>query len=178
MSSMKNNILKKIDVVSLAENLISNNEMVVVVDFTKVKSIDLKEIRVKLFQNNFRINVIKNSLFKRALLKSPHSEVILRSLSGQNLFVFGNDIGILIKILKSINKINPNFKMILAYSYGKLFSGESILSLLDVKNKLGEVLVFISVLRFLLLKLLQALKYNNFKLLFLLKLIKINKENG
>ncbi|MCB1711710.1 MAG: 50S ribosomal protein L10 [Candidatus Riesia sp.] len=174
---MKNNTLRKTEIVKITESLIETYDLFVIIDFTKVKSIELKKIRVGLNKDDFKLQIIKNSLFRKALLKTGH-ESIVDLMSGQNLFVFGNNIGHLVTSLRYISKNNMNFKVILAYSHGRTYLKGKVFDLINVKSKLDEIAIFVCALRFVLVKFLRVLKYNNVRLLFLLKSIELNNKKG
>jgi large subunit ribosomal protein L10 len=164
------NLNKKINLVSNFNLLISNSSTIVVLDFSKIKSIDLKILRQKLTYNNLQTKVIKNTLAKKALNNTIFENIKLH-LVNQNMFVFShNDISLPVKILNDFIKTYSNLKIKIISIYGKLFDKTEINEiinipkkeyiLVDVINKMNYPIInFIKIISFAYIKFYLTIKY-------------------
>lgn len=172
---MKKNILVKKNVVSNLEKSINDNIIFAFIDFSNLKSLELKEIRQNLRNNSILAVVIKNTLVKKVLLNFKY-DILKFKLIGQNLLVFANNISQLINILNKINKKNINFKINSVFLYNRVYNSSNYLELKNIGDEKAGLIKFIFFLKMPMLKFLKSLKYSYIKLILLLKIIEKNKR--
>lgn len=172
---MKKNIVIKNSIIEEVKNLISNHEIIAIIDFNELKSIELKEIRKLLTINKIFIKVVKNTLMKKALL-SFDKDKLSTNINGQKLFLFCNDLLVLINSIEIIKKKNFKFSVKYIYLYNRIYNEDNISELSMVSNKENTLIKLLFTLKSPIIKFLESIKYPYIKLNFLLKIILKNKE--
>ena len=123
---MKNNIEKKKNIISEIELITQDTVSTILIDYSKIKSLDINIIRKSLFDKNIIIKVLKNNLAKKAFI-NKNNTVLNNYLKGQILLIFinGNEIQLIKKIIKLKNEYDE-FKIKFIYLYNKLFKTEDL----------------------------------------------------
>lgn len=130
------------ELISLSENFSS----LILIDYSKVKSTDMKYIRKSFFDNNINIKVFKNTLAKKIFLEKENKE-ICEFLKGQILLIFSKNDPILpIKIVDNFSRENDEIKIKLIYLYGNIFFEKNVnelINLPDTKKSLFNLQMFL-----------------------------------
>ena len=132
---MKKNISKKIDIVKEINALAVKAIMTVVIDYSHIKSLEIKYIRRALFEKHIKIKVFKNTLARKAFRNTPQ-ESLCDFFSGPMLVIFSDEH--ISEPMKIINKLKSKYNEIKIKSicvYGNLFFEEHIKTLTDLPNK-------------------------------------------
>lgn len=172
---MKKNILIKNIVIQKVEDLISSYEIIAIIDFSGLTSLELKEIRKLFTVNKIFIKVVKNTLVKKALL-NLNKNFLIKNINGQKLFLFCNDLPILMDSLNIIKNKNFNFKIKYIYLYNRLYNENNFNELNNISNKENILTKLTFTLKSPIIKFLESIKYPYIRLNFLLKTILKNKE--
>ncbi len=167
---MKKNIEKKETIINDTQKLISKTNLVAVVNYSGIMSIDLKEIRKNLKEKKVYIKVIKNTLIKIAL-KNLNNNKLIEKISGQKLFLFSNEIKFLVKFLQKINEVNTKLNFTYLSLYGKVYSKDNYYELNGIGTKEELITKFLFILKTPVIIFINNLKYNYIKLILFLKII-------
>lgn len=140
---MKNNIEKKKYIISEIELITKNTISTILIDYSKIKSLDLNIIRKYLFDKNIVIKVLKNNLAKKAFINTDN-KFLNNYLKGQILLIFinENEIPLIKKIIKLKNEYDE-FKIKFIYLYNKLFKSEDLNYLETLPEKALSISKFI-----------------------------------
>jgi large subunit ribosomal protein L10 len=154
---MKNTNKKKISLITEINNLSSESISTTVIDYTKVTSLELKQLRKALFNKDIKAKILKNTLTKKALLNSQKE--LIPYINGQTLLVFSKtEISIPIKIIKDYAQKATNLKIKAIYVYGKIFKDEGIQQIINLKSKEHEITKIIKYIEMPISKLINVLK--------------------
>ncbi|WP_339044829.1 50S ribosomal protein L10 [Candidatus Zinderia endosymbiont of Aphrophora alni] len=124
---MNFNIDKKKKIVSKIIEKINIFNVIILAKFKKISTNQLTDLRVIFKKKKIFISVFKNSLLKKALIKSKFEKIISK-INGQIICFFSNDVILLSKVIIDFLKINKN----LIVKIGSFF--EKKIFLLDIKN--------------------------------------------
>ena len=140
---MKNNIEKKKNIISEIELITKNTISTILIDYSKIKSLDINIIRKNLFDKNIIIKVLKNNLAKKAFINT-HNKILNNYLKGQILLIFinENEIKLIKKIIKLKNEYDE-FKIKFIHLYNKLFKNEDLTYLENLPEKPLSLVNFI-----------------------------------
>ncbi len=169
---MKTNINLKKNLVKELEILLKTSILTGVVKISKVKSLDLKEIRKELRSKNIYVKLIKNTLIKKALNINENKELMTR-ISGQKILLFGNDVSLFVNTIQNINKKNNDFSVDAIYLYNRIYFDNNYLYLNNIGTKNDQIVKFVFILKFPIIKFLKTLKYLYIKLIIVFKLIEL-----
>lgn len=170
---MKKNIILKEKIVTDLQNLLNDFTVTGLINFSKITSIELKEIRQELTKSNIHVKSVKNTLIKKAL-KNIGNDTLIPQVSGQKLLIFGNEIKIFVTSMKSISKINNNFKINSIYLYNRIYYENNYFELSAIGNKNDQITNFLFVIKSPIIKFIKTLKYSYIKLLLVLKILELN----
>ena len=143
---MKKNIILKEKIVLDLQNLLTNFTVTGVINFSKVTSNELKEIRQHLNKKNIHVKSIKNTLVKKAL-RNVRNDKLIDQVSGQKLLIFGNEVKVFITSMRNINKINNNFKVSSIYLYNRIYYENNYFELNNIGTKNDQIINFIFMLK-------------------------------
>ncbi len=141
-------------------------------NFTKLKTIDLNELRGKVKQKEGKLQVVKNNLLKIVVQKLGISNSEIEELKGQIMigFAFQDPIGVA-NVLDKFIKEKENVKVIGGLLQNQWITYEVFKKLASIPSK--EVLIgkLINSFRSPILRLNYSLKENLFKLVYVLKFL-------
>ena len=168
---MKKNINKKIGIVDEINILATEAVMTIAIDYSKIKSLDIKYIRQSLFKKDIKVKVFKNTLAKRAF-RNTLNESLSDFFSGQVLMIFSNnDISEPIKMIDRLKTKYNEIKIRSICVYGKLFVEKNIKELINLPDKLGALAQFNMCLKSPVLTIATYIKNPCNQLYFLLKIL-------
>jgi len=161
----KTNILKEITL--LAKNSIST----IIINYSNIKSLELKYFRKSLFDNKIKAKVLKNTLAKKAFQKTIN-EKLSKDITGQTLAIFSdNDITSPIKIVNEFRNKYNEIKIKSICIHGTLFSEKNINELINLPNKKNAIIKLNTYIKLPILNMINYLKQPNNKLHSLIKTI-------
>jgi len=173
---MKKNIKKKINIVNEISILAEEAVMTILIDYSNIKSLDIKYIRRALFEKNIKLKVFKNTLAKTAFQTTIHKH-LCEFLSGQTLMIFSkNDITKPIKIIDRLKTKYNEIKIKSLSIYGKLFFEKNIKELKKLPTKEIALTQFSLYIKTPILNITNCLNSPHSKLYFLLKTLS-EKQN-
>lgn len=136
---MKTTKEKKTHIIKEINDLITKSISTTVIDFSKVTSLELKQVRKALFNKNIKAKVLKNNLTKKALIETENNK-LLPYINGQILIIFSDfEISEPLKIIKTYSSKNDNLKIRATYVYGKIFSNIDIQKIINLNSKEQEL---------------------------------------
>lgn len=166
----KQELIKKINL--LAEKSIST----MIIDYSKIKSIEIKYIRKSLHEKKINVKVLKNTIAKKALTNTQN-EKLCKDLIGQTLLIFSeNDIVTPIKTINKLKKKYNNIKIKSICIYSNLFSGKHINDLINLPTKKQAIANLNIKLKLPIIKLINYLKYPHTRLNLILKSMTNNQK--
>ncbi len=129
------NISQKQELVERLSKQLAEAEITVVVDYKGLTVLQITELRAKLREAGVQMEVIKNTLMRRAS-KGTDSEVLADFYKGPNAIVISNDDPVApAKILANFAKDNDKLEIKGAALAGKLLSEEEIKQLAKMPSK-------------------------------------------
>jgi large subunit ribosomal protein L10 len=129
------NISQKQELVERLSKQLAEAEITVVVDYKGLTVLQMTELRAKLREAGVQIEVIKNTLMRRAS-KGTDSEVMIDLYKGPNAIVVSNDDPVApAKILADFAKDNDKLEIKGAALAGKLLGEEEIKQLAKMPSK-------------------------------------------
>lgn len=117
---------------------LKNSQAIFLVDLTNLKTNQITDLKLQLFDLGASFAAIKNTVFTKAYENSPLKEIELGELSGQTGAFFipeGVDASAIAKIIKESQK---NFQLMeskLGFMDGKLLSKEQIQAIADLPSR-------------------------------------------
>lgn len=154
---MKTSKEKKAHIIKEINDLITKSISTTIIDFSKVTSLELKQIRKALFNKNIKAKVLKNNLTKKALIETKNN-TLLPYINGQILIIFSDfEISEPLKIIKNFNLKNENLKIKATYVYGRIFENTEIQKIINLKSKEQELQKLIYSLKTPMIRLVQTL---------------------
>ncbi len=173
---MNKNLKKKKKTIKAINILANNSISTIIVDYSRIKSLDFKYIRRTLFVKNIDTKVLKNSLAKKGFEKTKN-EALTKNFAGQIFTIFSKEkISLPIKIINNLQKDFNNLQVKSICVHGKLFSKHDIKKLINLPNKKYIIVKFAKCLKLPMINIINCIKYPYKKLLILLKLILKKKE--
>ncbi len=129
------NISQKQELVERLSKQLAEAEVTVVVDYKGLTVLQMTELRAKLREAGVQMEVIKNTLMRRAS-KGTDSEVLIDLYKGPNAIVISNDDPVApAKILAGFAKDNDKLEIKGAALAGKLLGEEEIKQLAKMPSK-------------------------------------------
>lgn len=169
---MKKIIEKKEKLLEEITFLSKNYSSMIIVDYSKMKSTEMKFIRKLFFENNIDFKVFKNTLVKKAFIKT-NNESLCDFLKGQILLIFSKKDPVLpIKMINNFSKEYEFIKIKLICLYGNIFFENNINDLINLPNKENSLFKFQILTKTPLLKFNNNLKYMLKRFLLLINSIK------
>jgi len=173
---MKKNIENKSKIIQDIKILTENSILTMIVDYSKIKSLEIKYIRRALSEKNITAKVYKNTLAKKAI-ENTSNDILTKNFSGQMLTIFSKtDIISPIKILNNFRKQYTNLKIKVICIDGKLFFEKNIKELINLPTKKDAIIILNIYIKLPILNIMRNLKYPYLKLLTLINLISENKK--
>lgn len=168
-------IVKKEKILEDINYLSKNSISTIIIDYSRIKSTEMKYIRKSFFENKIDIKVFKNTLLKKCFTNTKN-EVLCDNLKGQTLVVFSKIDAILpLKIINDFIKDYEEIKVKSICIYGNVFSKKNIDELINLPNKDTSLIKFKISMIMPLLKFNNSLKFMLNKFCFLLNAIKNKK---
>ncbi|HIH2763014.1 MAG TPA: 50S ribosomal protein L10 [Candidatus Azoamicus sp.] len=154
---MKTTKEKKTHIIKEINTLLVKSISTTIIDYSKVTSLELKQMRKALFNKNIKAKVLKNNLTKKALIETENNK-LLPYITGQILIVFSDtEISEPLKIIKKFNSKNENLKIKATYLYGKVFETTEIHKVVNLRSKEQELQKLIYSLKTPIIRLVQIL---------------------
>lgn len=154
---MKTTKEKKTHIIKEINTLLMKSISTTIIDYSKVTSLELKQIRKALFNKNIKAKVLKNNLTKKALIETENNK-LLPYITGQILIIFSDfEISEPLKIIKIFNSKNENLKIKATYLYGKVFETAEIHKIVNLRSKEQELQKLIYSLKTPIIRLVQIL---------------------
>lgn len=174
---MKENLKKKINIIKDVSILADNSVSIIIMDYSKLTSLEIKYIRQALFKKKINTKVLKNTLAKK-IFQNTNNHLLNNYMTGQTMIIFSKtDISSPIKILNELKKNYTNIKIKSISIYNRIFSEKNIQEIIDLPNKDLALYRFITCLKLPLINFIKNLNYPCIKLVTLLKLTE-NKKRG
>lgn len=174
---MKENLKKKITIINDVSNLAENSIAIIIIDYAKLTSLEIKYIRQALFKQNIKAKVLKNTLAKK-IFQNTNYNLLNNYMIGQTMIIFSkNEISSPIKILNDLKRKYTNIKIKSICIYNRLFFEKNIKELIELPSKELALYKFVTCLKLPLIQVINNLNYPCTKLLTLLKLTE-NQKRG
>lgn len=131
---MKKN--EKTEIINEAKILIEESNAVYVTDYSGVNVAEITELRNQFRKEGVKYKVIKNTLFKRALLETGKYPKLADNLVGMAGFAFASkDPTAPAKIIKKFSDTNKKFTLKSCYIETEYFSGDQLDKLATLPTK-------------------------------------------
>ncbi len=145
---MKESLKKKIETVNYTGEKISNSTLMAIIEYKGITSIEMKYLRKELNKNNIKIEIIKNSLTKKALEKTNNNQII-ENINGQIFILYSEkEINVPLKIMDTYNKkIKEKLKFKAIYLCGKLIKFKKLEEILNMPTKEESLLNIINIIK-------------------------------
>ena len=168
---MKKNLKKKAKIIEDINKLANNSILTAVINYSNIKSLEIKYIRCALNKNNIITKVIKNTLAKKAFYNTTSKE-LNKNITGKIITIFSkNEVSTPIKILNNFKDKYNNFKIKSICIHGKLFSEKNINELIKLPNKKQGIQKINMYIKIPIFNIIKNFKYPYIKLFILFKLI-------
>lgn len=117
-------------------------------DIAQLDAADTSSLRRKCFENQIKLVVVKNTLFKRALEKSEGNfEELFPVLKGATSIMFANSANVPAKLIKEFRKEHDKPVLKAAYVQESVYVGDNILDMLvSIKSKeelIGDIVLLL-----------------------------------
>lgn len=139
-------------------NDLSNKSLsITIVDYSKITSLELKQIRKKLFAKNFKTKVFKNKLTQKAIINT-NNNTLSSYITGQILMIFSeSEISEPLKIINYFTSKNANLKIKATCVYGKVFINENLKKITNLNSTDDQLCNLIYTIKYPIIKLSQIL---------------------
>lgn len=155
---MKLNIEKKENIVNVVKKLANISILTMVIEYSKIKSLDINIIRKTLFEMNVGVKVLKNTLAKKAF-KDTSNNLLNAYFKGQILLIFSyNNYVLPIKTINELQNQYENFKVKAVCLYGNLFINDKISELEKLPDYSTALIKFNQKIKFSILQFINCLK--------------------
>lgn len=173
---MNKSINRKLDTVKEINALATSAVMTIAVDYSKIKSLEIKHIRRTLFEKHVKIKVFKNTLAKKAF-KNTQNELLSTVFSGPILIIFSSKhISDLIRTIDQLKSKYNEIKIKSICIYGNLFFEKDIKELKNIPNMQEAIAKLITYIRLPILNVKNYIKNPYNKLYWLLKILSEKKK--
>jgi len=128
--------IEKKGIIDKLEMDIKGTDTLLFTDYTGIKAIDLTHLRLEVNKAKAKYKVIKNRLFKRALIKAGLKDAPVQIKGPLAIAYGGNDAVQVVKILAGFVKDHPNTINIKAgFVEGAFLKGDEIVALANLPSK-------------------------------------------
>lgn len=143
---MNNNKIQKQTSINLAKDILTNNQMFILLNYKGLNADDVVSLRTSLKDRDANIKIIKNTLFKRAI-KDTEFAYLDKYFNDQIAVSYSKDPIALANVISKFVKDNDNLKIQVASLDGKQIDSRTIEELASL-GSLDDVRArFIGVLR-------------------------------
>lgn len=127
---------EKAEIIAEAKELIDNSTAVFLTDYSKINVADISEIRNQFRKEGVTYKVIKNTLFKRALVESGKYEKLADHLEGMTGFAFASTNPVApAKIIKKYYDASQKLSLKACYIETEYFDGSKLSELASLPTK-------------------------------------------
>lgn len=172
---MKKNVEKKKKVVDNISQILNDFNIISLVGYKGIKSLDIKVLRQVLSKENLFIKVVKNSLAKR-IFKNIGYDVLTEDVYGQFFVIAGKDVFSTILVLEKIKTSNENFAIFKTAIGNFLVTNSLMKELLKFGSNFNVLLKLITVLQTPLFNFVNLLKLPVYNFTNLMKILE--KKGG
>lgn len=130
---------EKAEIISEVKEMIENASAVYLTDFSKINVADINNIRNEFRKEGVSYKVIKNTLFKRAMMETGKFEKLSDHLVGMTGFAFTTDNPVApAKIIKTYFDKNQKLSLKACYIENQYYDGKQldVLATLPTKNEI------------------------------------------
>ncbi|HIH2763339.1 MAG TPA: 50S ribosomal protein L10 [Candidatus Azoamicus sp.] len=171
---MKKNIEKKSLIVNGVSALLKGSNIISLVSYVGLKSLEIKILRRELAEKEVIVKVVKNTLAEK-MFKSIGYDVLVDNLSGQLLIIASKNIFSMLLAVEYIKKNNDKFVVIQTAIGNYLVSDELIKELVLFGSEANIISKLSFVLKNPLLRLVNLFKLPVCNLTYLMKILENNK---
>lgn len=127
---------EKAEIIAEAKELIDNSTAVFLTDYSKINVADISDLRNQFRKEGVTYKVIKNTLFKRALVESGKYEKLANHLEGMTGFAFASTNPVApAKIIKKYFDASQKFSLKACYIETEYFDGNQLSVLASLPSK-------------------------------------------
>lgn len=168
------NIEKKKKIVNDLTVFLNDVSIVSLINYSGVKSLDLKFLRKNLSCDGIFIRVVKNSLAKK-IFRNIGFDILSNDIHGQFLIIAGKDIFATINALDKLSKVNDKFLIFKVAIGNSLVSNDLMNDLLSFGSNFNILLKLVYVLKMPLFNFINSLKLPVYSFTELIKFLKEKK---
>jgi len=127
---------EKSELIAQAKELIDNSTAIYLTDYTKINVADISDLRNQFRKEGVKYKVIKNTLFKRALVESGKFEKLADHLEGMTGFAFASTNPVApAKIIKKYNDASQKLPLKACYIETQYYDGSKLAELAALPSK-------------------------------------------
>jgi large subunit ribosomal protein L10 len=130
------NKTEKSEIIAQAKELINNSTAIYLTDYAKINVADISDLRNQFRKEGVNYKVIKNTLFKRALVESGKFEKLADHLEGMTGFAFASTNPVApAKIIKKYNDASQKLPLKACYIETQYYDGSRLAELAALPSK-------------------------------------------
>ncbi|MBK7228857.1 MAG: 50S ribosomal protein L10 [Ignavibacteriales bacterium] len=127
---------EKSELIAQAKELIDNSTAIYLTDYAKINVADISDLRNQFRKEGVKYKVIKNTLFKRALVESGKFEKLADHLEGMTGFAFASTNPVApAKIIKKYNDASQKLPLKACYIETQYYDGSKLAELAALPSK-------------------------------------------